>query len=97
MARVLRQRIEKMVTQEDLLQIKLQTYARAVLKKRIRDQKARKQFLYKVLKHDEVKRFLKEGKFDEAREMAMKILEKMIKDDSKKASVVAVKQGLQEA
>jgi precorrin-2 dehydrogenase/sirohydrochlorin ferrochelatase len=97
MAKVLRQRIEKMVTQEDLLQIELQTYARAVLKKRILDQKVRKQSLYKVLKHDEVKRLLKEGKFDEAREMAMKILEKMIKDNSKKASVVAVKQGLQEA
>jgi precorrin-2 dehydrogenase/sirohydrochlorin ferrochelatase len=97
MARVLRQRIEKMVTQEDLLQIKLQTYARAVLKKRIRDQKDRKQILYKTLKNEEIKRLLKEGKFDEAREMAMKILEKMVKDTSKKASVVAVNQSLQEA
>lgn len=84
MARVLRQRIEKMVTQEDLLQIKLQMYARAVLKKRIRDQKVRKQILYKMLKNEEIKRFLKEGKFDEAEEMAMKILEK----ESRKASVV---------
>ena len=97
MARVLRQRIEKMITQEDLLQIKLQTYARAVLKKRMRDQKVRKQILYKILKKEEIKRFLKEGKFDEAREMAMKILEKMVKDASQKASVVAVNQSLQEA
>jgi precorrin-2 dehydrogenase/sirohydrochlorin ferrochelatase len=97
MARVLRQRIEKLVTQEDLLQIKLQTYARAVLKKRILDQKVRKQILYKMLKSNEIKRFLKEGKFDEAREMAMKILEKMVKDTSKKASVVAMNQSLQEA
>jgi len=97
MARVLRQRIEKLVTQEDLLQIKLQTYARAVLKKRILDQKVRKQILYKMLKSNEIKRFLKEGKFDEAQEMAMKILEKMVKDTSKKASVVAVNQSLQEA
>ena len=84
MARVLRLRIEKMVTQEDLLQIKLQTYARAVLKKRIRDQKVRKQILYKTLKNEEIKRFLKEGKFDEAQEMTMKILE----NESRKASVV---------
>lgn len=97
MARVLRQRIEKIVTQEDLLQIKLQTYARAVLKKRIQDQKVRKQILYKMLKNNEIKRFLKEGKLDEAKEMAMKILEKMVKDTSKKASVVAVNQSLQEA
>jgi len=97
MARLLRQRIEKMITEEDLLQIKLQNYLRANLKKRISDQKVRRQILYKTLKNDEVKRFLKEGKFDEAKEMAMKILEKMVKDSSKKASVVAVNQSLQEA
>jgi precorrin-2 dehydrogenase/sirohydrochlorin ferrochelatase len=75
MARLLRQRIEKMITEEDLLQIKLQNYLRANLKKRISDQKVRRQILYKTLKNDEVKRFLKEGKFDEALEVAMKILE----------------------
>ena len=75
MARVLRQRIEKMITEEDLLQIKLQNRLRANLKKRISDQKVRRKILYKTLKNDEVKRFLKEGKFDEALEVAMKILE----------------------
>ena len=92
MARVLRQRIEKMVTPEDLLQIKLQTYARAALKKRISDQKVRKQILYKMLKNPEIKKFLKEEKFNEAQEMAMKILEKMVKETSKQAPVVAAKQ-----
>jgi len=75
MARVLRQRIEKMITEEDLLQIKLQNYLRANLKKRISDQKVRRQILYKTLKNDEVKRLLKEGKFDGALQVAMKILE----------------------
>lgn len=75
MARVLRQRIEKLITQEDLLQIKLQNYLRANLKQRISDQKVRRQILYKTLKNDEVKRFLREGKFDGAVELAMKILE----------------------
>jgi precorrin-2 dehydrogenase/sirohydrochlorin ferrochelatase len=75
MARVLRQRIEKIITEEDLLQIKLQNRLRANLKKRISDQKVRRQILYKTLKNDEVKRLLKEGKFDGALEMAMKILE----------------------
>ena len=89
MARALRQRIEKMVTQEDLLQIKLQTYTRAVLKKRIRDQKIRKQILYRMLKNEEIKKFLKEEKFDEAQKMAMKILEKMVKDNPKQASIAA--------
>jgi precorrin-2 dehydrogenase/sirohydrochlorin ferrochelatase len=75
MARVLRQRIEKMITEEDLLQIELQNRLRANLKKRISDQKVRRQILYKTLKNDEVKRLLKEGKFDGALEVAMKILE----------------------
>jgi precorrin-2 dehydrogenase/sirohydrochlorin ferrochelatase len=78
MARVLRQRIEKIITEEDLLQIKLQNHLRANLKQRISDQKVRRQILYKTLKSDEVKRFLKEGKFGEAKEMAMKILEKSL-------------------
>ena len=93
MARVLRQRIEKMVTQEDLLQIKLQTYARTFLKKQIVDQKVRKQILYKTLKNEEIKRFLKEGKFDEAREMAVKFLEKTVKVTSEKTAVVEVNKG----
>jgi precorrin-2 dehydrogenase/sirohydrochlorin ferrochelatase len=93
MARLLRQRIEKLVTQEDLLQIKLQTYARAVLKKRISDQKVRKQILYKILKNPEIKKRLKEEKFNEAQEMAMKVLEKMVKDASKQAPVAAANNG----
>jgi precorrin-2 dehydrogenase/sirohydrochlorin ferrochelatase len=75
MARELRQKIEKLITPEDLLQIKLQTHVRAVLKKRVQDQKVRKQILYKVLKNEKIKKLLKEGKITEAKEMAKKILE----------------------
>ena len=88
MARLLRQRIEKLVTQEDLLQIKLQTYLREVLKKRISDQKVRKQILYKILENPEIQKLLKEEKFNEAQEMAVKNLERMVKETSK-APVVA--------
>ena len=83
MARVLRQRIEKTVTVEDLLQIKLQTHLRAVLKKQVSDQKVRKRLLYAVLENPEIKKLLKEDKFNEAQEMAVKILEKTVKETSK--------------
>jgi precorrin-2 dehydrogenase/sirohydrochlorin ferrochelatase len=96
MARVLRQRIEKMITEEDLLQIKLQSYLRANLKQRILDHKVRRRFLYEILKNDKVKRLLKDGKFGEAQKAAMKILENLIKESIKKASVVAVNK-IQEA
>jgi len=81
MARVLRQRIERTITQEDLLQIKLQNYARAILRQRIFDQKVRKKALYKIIKDDRINRLLKEGKFDEAQGIAMKILERFWIDD----------------
>jgi len=98
MARVLRQRIERMITQEDLLQIKLQNYTRAILKQRILDQKARKKILYKILKDNHIKRLLKEGEFDEARGIAMKILESFcINDKSNKGSSAGAGQSLQEA
>jgi precorrin-2 dehydrogenase/sirohydrochlorin ferrochelatase len=86
MARELRQRIEKLVTQEDLLQIKLQTYIRGILKKQILDQKARRKIVYRVLENEELTKFLKEGKFEEAKEIAKKVLENTVKNASGKAS-----------
>jgi precorrin-2 dehydrogenase/sirohydrochlorin ferrochelatase len=75
MAKVLRQRVERMITQEDLLQIKLQNHAREILKQRIPEQKDRKKILYKILKDNQVKKLLKEEKFDEAQEVARRIIE----------------------
>jgi precorrin-2 dehydrogenase/sirohydrochlorin ferrochelatase len=96
LARMLRQRIEKLVTQEDLLQIKLQTYIREILKKQILDQKIRRKIIYQMLKDEELTRLLKEGKFEEAKEMAKKILENS-GNTSGKAASVAVNRSLQEA
>ena len=97
MAKILRQRIEKMITQEDLLQIKLQNYARAILKQRILDQKIRKKILYKILKDEHVKRLLKEKKFDEAQKMALEILKSYCNNNkSHKGSSAATGQNLQE-
>jgi precorrin-2 dehydrogenase/sirohydrochlorin ferrochelatase len=73
MARVLRQRIEKMVTEEDLLQIELQNHVREALKRQISDQKTRKKLLYKILRDSEVGRLLREGKLEEAQERATNI------------------------
>ena len=74
-AKVLRQRVERLITQEDLLQIKLQNYMRAILKQRISDQKVRKKILYKILNDEHIKKLLKNDKLDEAQRAALKILE----------------------
>lgn len=99
MARVLRQRIERMITQEDLLQIKLQNYIRAILKQRISDQKVRRKVLYKILKDDNITRLLKEGEFGEAQRMALEILESFEVNDKKshRGSSAIADQSLQEA
>ncbi len=76
MAKMLRQRIEKLITKEDLLQIKLQSYMRATLKQQIADQKVRKKILYKILKDKDVKKLLQNDKLDEAKKLALKIMEK---------------------
>jgi precorrin-2 dehydrogenase/sirohydrochlorin ferrochelatase len=75
MAKRLRQRIEELITLEDLLQIKLQERMRSILKERVGDQKLRKKVLYKILEDEKVKMLLIAGKFNEAEKTAFKIME----------------------
>jgi precorrin-2 dehydrogenase/sirohydrochlorin ferrochelatase len=84
MARVLRQRIEKLITPEDLLQVELQNRLRKALKEQVADQKARRQLLYRVLEDAEVKKLLKKGALSEAQEKAEKILQASAKHKPKK-------------
>lgn len=67
MARELRKKIQSIITQEDILEIKLQDYARKILKERIASQKTRKEYLENILDDEEIKQCLKEGKLDEAK------------------------------
>ena len=75
MARVLRQRIEKLITKEDLLQIKLHGYIRPILKQRISDQKIRKIILSEILEDNHIKKLLRKGNFDDAKNLALDITE----------------------
>lgn len=75
MAKTLRKRIEKLVTSEDLLQIKLQFYIRNLVKSKVLNHKARRKILYEILRDENVARLLKEGKYDEACRKAVKIVE----------------------
>ena len=75
MAKVLRQKVERLITQEDLLQIKLQNYTRAILKQRFSDQKVRKKILYKILNDEQVKKLLRNDKLNEAQRVALTIME----------------------
>ena len=75
MARVLRKRIEKLITEEDLLQIQLQDYIRPILKQRISEHQIRKLVLSEIIEDNRIKKLLRTGKFDEAKQFALDIAE----------------------
>jgi precorrin-2 dehydrogenase/sirohydrochlorin ferrochelatase len=75
MAKVLRQRIEKLVTSEVLLEIKLQTYLRAHLKNSVTNQRMRSRLLNEILNNVDIKQALKEGNICVAKELALKLVE----------------------
>jgi precorrin-2 dehydrogenase / sirohydrochlorin ferrochelatase len=77
MARALRERIEQMITPEDLLEIDLQNHIRIALKQQVPDSKLRSRLLSEILNNDKIKQTLKEGKLLEAQELAIKLIDKM--------------------
>jgi precorrin-2 dehydrogenase/sirohydrochlorin ferrochelatase len=78
MAKTLRERIERLITEEDLLHIELQQYLRAILKGgEVSEQKVRKKILYKVLEDKRVNELLKEAKLDKAKKEALTIMERL--------------------
>jgi len=82
MAKTLRERIERLITHEDLRHIELQEYMRSVLKQQVAEQKTRKKILYKILEDKHVNELLKQDKLDEAKKEAVMIMEKLkVKDD----------------
>jgi precorrin-2 dehydrogenase / sirohydrochlorin ferrochelatase len=75
MAHLLRERIEKLVTPQDLLEIELQANMRVILKDKVSDSKARSEMLYEILNNGNIKEALLEGNLQEAQELAMKLIE----------------------
>ena len=74
MAHVLRERIEKLITPQDLLEIELQANIRNILKTKVPDVKVRGKLLYEILNNDNIKQALRKGKLQEAEESALKLL-----------------------
>ncbi len=78
MAKTLRERIESVITQQDLLHIELQEFMRRVLKDRVGEQKTRRSILYEILEDVRVNELLKEGKLNQAKNEAIDIMENVI-------------------
>lgn len=79
MARKIRMQAEqvfkKIITKEDIHQIKLQEFARSSAKTKLATPLERKIFLYGVINDNQVKQLIKEGNFKKAQKRVMEMLE----------------------
>jgi len=79
MARKIRMKAEqvfkKIITKEDIHQIKLQEFARSSAKTKLATPLERKKFLYGVINDNQVKQLIKEGNFKKAQKRVMEMLE----------------------
>lgn len=67
MARQLRKKIQSIITEEDILEIELQDYARNELKKIVEDQKQRREYLYEIFEDEKINDLIKNNEIDEAK------------------------------
>lgn len=74
MAGILRDRIEKVVTQRDVLQVRLQGYIRKESRRRLKDAASRKAFAYKVIRDRSIGALLRKKDYPGARKRAEKML-----------------------
>lgn len=74
MANLLRRKVEAVVTDEDILLVRLQCYARELAKLHIANQEFRRKALYTIIEDREIRRLLKRGNFQEAKNLAEQII-----------------------
>lgn len=67
MARQLRKRIQEIITDEDLIKMELQDYARSILKEKVDDQKERRTYLYTIFEDRNIHNLIEKNKIDEAK------------------------------
>jgi precorrin-2 dehydrogenase/sirohydrochlorin ferrochelatase len=68
MARQLRKKIQSIITEEDILEIELQDYARSILKETLDDQKDRRECLYMIFEDEKINGYIENRQIDEAKE-----------------------------
>ncbi len=74
MARKLREKIQEIIKEEDILQLEIQDFTRSLLKRKFDDQKKRRDYLYSVLDDENVSKFLEDRNLDGAK----KYIERLI-------------------
>jgi len=75
MASLLRKKIERNITTEDLQQIRLQALMRDRIKHRIKNAEIRKRCVYKIIHDRQIRKYLQDHKFEQAKKLASKQIE----------------------
>ncbi|MDD3984377.1 MAG: bifunctional precorrin-2 dehydrogenase/sirohydrochlorin ferrochelatase [Methanobacterium sp.] len=75
MSKELRKKIEKVISPENVMQLELQSFARNMLKERLDDQKKRRSILYNILEDPNIKKFLTNGKFEDAKDYVNRMID----------------------
>ena len=68
MARQLRKKIQSIITEEDIIEIELQDYARNRLKEVVDDQKERRSYLYEILDDEKINDLINEREIGQAKD-----------------------------
>lgn len=74
MARQLRKKIQSIITENDIMQIELQDFARSILKEKVNDQKERRDCLYTIFEDEKISEFIEDKQIDEAKDYIEKLI-----------------------
>lgn len=83
MARLLRKKIESIITTEDLLQIELQDYIRVQLKNKISNQRVRRKYLYEITENKTIQNYLQNEDLESAKKYAEDYINIHITEDKR--------------
>src|SRR5208282_661830 len=75
MASILRQKIERIITTEDLQEVRLQALMRDRIRHRIQNAELRKRCIYKIIHDEQIRKYLQDHKFEQAKKLASKQIE----------------------
>ena len=74
MARKLREKIQSVITEEDILEIELQDYARSLLKQYVPNQKDRRDYLYRIFDDEYCQHLIKTGQIEKAKDSIYELI-----------------------
>jgi precorrin-2 dehydrogenase/sirohydrochlorin ferrochelatase len=76
MSKLLRRRMERVVTSEDVRLIELMDYARGLVKSRVRNRNKRKRIIYTMIRSKKIASLLRKGSLEKAKILAREIVER---------------------